>query len=324
GGGAARTRRAGASHGGGPPPPGGPVRVRPPLAPRRLDRPGPVSHPCELLSDFPTLDASRLEKGNRRWRKSRSASRPPNARASRRRAGRFAARWPPPRRRSGGGPTSCTSSAGRSPATSSRTGPEPNASCAATSSRPPAAGLPVGADYTAPLRPLIPPDTFAPRYQGPSRGRAHRGATRLPAALGEEPSMKPSTISAACASAAIALGAGALVGWWLDIEPLRSVIPGRVATNPVTALALTAAGAALLLSAKPRRPAPARRLAQGLAALVLLVGGVRLGAYLSVWNVAMDDVLFPGRVDAVGSRMGPLTALSFILVGLALTLPRLG
>jgi len=135
--------------------------------------------------------------------------------------------------------------------------------------------------------------------------------------------MKPSTVSAACASAAIAFGAAALVGWWLDIDLLRRGAPGRVTMNPVTAVVLIVAGAALLLSAEPDRPPPARRLAQGLAALVVLVGGARLGAYLSAWNVPLDGLLFPARVAAVGSRLAQLAALNFVLTGLALALLRL-
>ena len=135
--------------------------------------------------------------------------------------------------------------------------------------------------------------------------------------------MKPSIVSTACASAAIALSAGALVGWWLDIELLKSAIPGRVKMNPITALALMTAGAALLLSAGPDRPPPARRLAQGLAALVVLAGGVRLGTYFSVWAPPLDGLLFPARVAAVGSRLAPLAALNFVLTGLALALLRL-
>src|SRR5207253_2254631 len=134
--------------------------------------------------------------------------------------------------------------------------------------------------------------------------------------------MKPSTVSAACASAAIAFGAAALVGWWLDIDLLRSAAPGRVTMNPVTALVLIAAGAALLLSAEPDRPPPARRLAQGLAALVVLAGGVRLGTYFSVWNVPLDGLLFPAGAAAVGSRIWPFTALIFIAAGSALALLR--
>src|SRR5437867_10215258 len=71
-------------------------------------------------------------------------------------------------------------------------------------------------------------------------------------------------------------GGVVLLGWELDIAPLTSVLPGRVAMNPVTALAFILAAGALGLS---QPAAPIRRAARGAAGLVALIGLVTVAGY---------------------------------------------
>ncbi len=56
------------------------------------------------------------------------------------------------------------------------------------------------------------------------------------------------------------IGGLVLVGWQLDVAPLKSVLPGRVAMNPLTALAfLLAAGSLWLLQFEIPRSGRQRR-----------------------------------------------------------------
>src|SRR5262245_25325967 len=51
-----------------------------------------------------------------------------------------------------------------------------------------------------------------------------------------------------CGLVTLAVGAAVLCGWAFDIPALRSVLPGWPAMKPNTAIALIAAGAALMLA----------------------------------------------------------------------------
>lgn len=63
-----------------------------------------------------------------------------------------------------------------------------------------------------------------------------------------------------------------LVGWALDVEVLKRILPGLVAMNPVTALAFVLAGASLLLVGEGRGIVAGR----ALALVVALVGLLKL------------------------------------------------
>jgi signal transduction histidine kinase len=124
------------------------------------------------------------------------------------------------------------------------------------------------------------------------------------------------------ASAAVMLvGAATLLGWWLDIEPLKRGIGDAVAMNPATAICFILTGASLWLPrAEPAAPWT-RRVATTLAASVALVAIVRLAGYVIGAEVGVDRLLFPERLaDAVAgrpNRMAPNTALCFLLAGAA-------
>lgn len=104
------------------------------------------------------------------------------------------------------------------------------------------------------------------------------------------------------------------IGWMLGNAPLKSIVPGFVAMNPVTSLAFILSGAALGLKmlAAPK----ARRLAAVAAWLVLLVGLQRLANYSLHWDFTLDRLMYP---DSLGSnRMAPNTAFNFFSIGLSL------
>ncbi len=130
------------------------------------------------------------------------------------------------------------------------------------------------------------------------------------------------SVAQTASAAVILIGAAALLGWWLGVEPLKRGLPGGVAMNPATALSFILAGACLWLVRAEPVSRPARRLAAALAATVALIGLLRLGGYLFGAEVGIDQLLFRERlVDLVTgrpSRMAPNTALCFLLLAAAL------
>src|SRR5882672_9941443 len=78
-----------------------------------------------------------------------------------------------------------------------------------------------------------------------------------------------------------AAGCLVLVGWLLDIQPLKTVLPGLPSMVPNTALGLAFAGISLVLQTAQRssRRTPLR-VGQSLAAIVVLLGVVTISEYV--------------------------------------------
>src|SRR4051812_45586629 len=72
---------------------------------------------------------------------------------------------------------------------------------------------------------------------------------------------------------AIATAALVLVGWALDLEILKRIVPGAVAMNPMSAALFILNGAALALLA---RDDPGRAVVAGTRATGLIVAGIGL------------------------------------------------
>ncbi|HSA92347.1 MAG TPA: response regulator, partial [Terriglobales bacterium] len=123
------------------------------------------------------------------------------------------------------------------------------------------------------------------------------------------------------------VGLGVLCGWLFDIASLKSVFPGLVAMKFNTALGFVLTGIALWFlapdSASERKRGP-RIAAMICAGLVALVGALSLSEYVFTWNAGIDQLLFVETGPAVETshlgRMAPITALNFLLLGLALLL----
>jgi signal transduction histidine kinase/CheY-like chemotaxis protein len=123
--------------------------------------------------------------------------------------------------------------------------------------------------------------------------------------------------------AVIAIGSLALIGWALDIETLKSVVPGMVAMNPGgTALGFLLSGASLWLLSNENVIPRQRKVALALAGCVTLIAVIRLLAYQWDWDFGPDRMLFPHKLAAYDpiNRMAPNTAVNFLLIGLALLL----
>ena len=116
-------------------------------------------------------------------------------------------------------------------------------------------------------------------------------------------------------------GGSALAGWLLDIEVLRSVIPGQVAMNPATAAGLLLAGASLWLLGAEQRDPRSRQLGRLLGGLAAVLGLLKLAAHFSGLDLGDDQVFFQDRLDDMGLYLdgaAPNTAVSLLLSGLAL------
>jgi PAS domain S-box-containing protein len=125
----------------------------------------------------------------------------------------------------------------------------------------------------------------------------------------------------------IAVGLLSLIGWTLGIAVLKSVIPGQVVIKPNAAMALVLCGCSLWLlrSRDEQSPQASRELAgQMMASVVALLGLLSLSEHLAGWDLGIDQLLFldENPWEAFGSvrpgLMAPITALDFLLIGLAL------
>jgi signal transduction histidine kinase len=136
----------------------------------------------------------------------------------------------------------------------------------------------------------------------------------------------PDLVLKAASAIAILVGCSVLVGWTLDVDVLKRILPGLVAMNPTTAIAFVLAGMSLWLLRAQNTASRLRRIAQGFAFAVALVGLIKLVGILSGWDVGIDHLLFRGQLESeaavtgIPNRMAPNTALNFFLLGCALLL----
>jgi signal transduction histidine kinase len=130
--------------------------------------------------------------------------------------------------------------------------------------------------------------------------------------------------SSRIAGAIIVLVAGlVLVGWQLDLEGLKRVLPGLVAMNPATAIAFILCGASLWLLVADQAGRNTGRIAKALAGTAVLIGLLKFCALAAGWHVGVDQLFFSTRLDIdpiYPNRMAPTTAFNFVLIGLALML----
>src|SRR5688572_15951809 len=87
--------------------------------------------------------------------------------------------------------------------------------------------------------------------------------------------------AAVASGAAILVGALVLVGWWLDIELLKQIVPGLVAMNPITAICFIALGVSLSRLMNEMQSVRARQIGRSLAFFAAAVGLVKIITLLS-------------------------------------------
>ncbi len=149
-------------------------------------------------------------------------------------------------------------------------------------------------------------------------------------ASGETPLLRGDPLRVARIAALIVglVGVAVLIGWAGDVSLLKSILPGYSAMKPNTAIAFILSGLVLALAARRESlpPSPVVRMAVAAGALlVLALGAASLVEYLTTVDLAIDRLFFADAIDPtepLPGRMSPISALSFLLFGLLMLLPR--
>jgi PAS domain S-box-containing protein len=136
------------------------------------------------------------------------------------------------------------------------------------------------------------------------------------------PMIGPGILPLLAAVTVILVGILTLTGWLLDISVLKTVFPGFVTMKANTAIGFVLAGLSLLIQTPLSSPPPRRRVAQGCAMVVALLGLFTLAEHVFAWDFGIDHFFFRESQEEAGQsfpgRMAPTTALNLVLLGLAL------
>lgn len=120
------------------------------------------------------------------------------------------------------------------------------------------------------------------------------------------------------AAAVAVLGFLGFLGWILDVDALKSTMPGLVTMKFNTALGLMLAGITVGIFL-PSRKRSDRMSTLVVACVLTTMGLLTMVEYLGKVNLGIDQWLFKDLDDPEDpGRMSPLTALCFILAGAAL------
>ena len=126
-----------------------------------------------------------------------------------------------------------------------------------------------------------------------------------------------------------AVGILSLVGWWLSLPVLTSVVPGLATMKPNSAVCFVMLGASVCLIRNRSIGAAKLATTQSMVARMLtvaaaLVGLLTLSEYVFNDTLSLDNVFFRETLNAIGGpypgRMSATTAASFSLIGVAVFL----
>ncbi len=115
-------------------------------------------------------------------------------------------------------------------------------------------------------------------------------------------------------AAVLVIGVAVLIGWKLDVQPLKNIVPGLVNMKANTALGFTLLGIALLTLPRSGRTATLGRLA---AIAVAVLGVATIAEYQGI-GLGIDEVIARDGSSvgtAIGGRMAALTAVCFVAMG---------
>ena len=133
--------------------------------------------------------------------------------------------------------------------------------------------------------------------------------------------MKWKRISQTLGVLAAGIGAIGLLGWIFGLDAFKRIHPALVTMKANTAVCLMLAGAAVALLREERAGGARLRLAQICAVIIALVGALTFAEHVGGWDWGIDQALFRESVAEAGrsfpGRMGPASALNFMLLGLA-------
>jgi len=131
-------------------------------------------------------------------------------------------------------------------------------------------------------------------------------------------------VPGAASAFALIVGDLVLIGWRFHLEAFKSVLPGSIAMNPVTALALALSGLSLWLLREDRPGSWSVRLGRGYGVVVAFIGALRLAGYAAGWDRGVDTVWFAEKLQMASGgwrdRMAPNTAVACLLLGASLAL----
>ena len=114
------------------------------------------------------------------------------------------------------------------------------------------------------------------------------------------------------------IGALVLIAWLANISAVQTVLPGLVSMKPNSALAMLAGGLGLVFW---RRGVPrGRRFTLVCAALILFIAVLTLVEYATGMDLHIDQIAFRDLAPVhFPGRMAHVTALNFLMMGLALS-----
>lgn len=124
---------------------------------------------------------------------------------------------------------------------------------------------------------------------------------------------------------AIVVGLAGLAAWTLHISVLASIVPGSVRITVNTAICMFLLGLSLWLQRDINILPLHAYVARGMAIVVSCVGILSLLEFIYGWDLRIDRVFVtPTAQEAIGlvrpGLMSPITAMCFLLLGLALAL----
>ncbi len=117
------------------------------------------------------------------------------------------------------------------------------------------------------------------------------------------------------------LALAVLIGWGASIDTLKSVLPGYIAMNPLTAVNFAALGLGVLVI---DGRATSLRITRVAGVLVCVVAIARMSEYLWHTDLQVDRLLFTAQLDVSPhfppTRMAPNTAICQLVLGAGLAL----
>ena len=131
-------------------------------------------------------------------------------------------------------------------------------------------------------------------------------------------------LSRACAVLVLAVGVVAILGWSLNVQLLKSVLPGMAVIQVNTALGFIISGLSLLILVRAPAKTWQRFLGRGLAWLVIALAGVTLLEWLAPTGKQFDRFWLVAIEAATGTAwsgsMSVVSAVLFVLLGGSLLL----